>query len=51
MAKKKNKNTISKMTQTRGTMPPPTAKDEIKKKKNNRKDVKQKLKQGNYDAI
>ena len=51
MAKKRNKNTISKMTQTRGAMPPPTVKDEIKKRKNDRKDTKRKLKQGNYDEI
>lgn len=50
MAKKK-KNTISKMTQTRGTMPPPTVADVVKKHKNDRKSVKRKLKQGNYDSI
>ena len=49
MAKKK-KRTISKITNTRGAMPPPTVKDEVKKKKNDRKNVKQKLRNGNYDV-
>lgn len=37
------------MTQDRGSMPPPTVKDEVKKKKNDRKSVKQKIKQGIYE--
>ena len=49
MAKKK-KRTISKITNTRGYMPPPTVKEEVKKKKNDRKNVKQKLRNGNYDV-
>lgn len=50
MSKSKNKpKTISRMCQSRGTMPPPTVADVVKKKKNDRKSVKQKLKQGNYD--
>ncbi|UUV47119.1 hypothetical protein [Bacillus phage vB_BanS-Thrax5] len=38
------------MTQSRGTMPPPTRADENKKKKNHRRKVKQKLKRGDYDV-
>ena len=49
MAKKK-KRTISKITNTRGVMPHPTVADVVKKKKNDRKDVKQKLRNGNYDV-
>lgn len=51
MAKKKNKKqTIGVMTQSRGSMPPPTVADVVKKKKNDRKNVKQKLKKGDYDV-
>lgn len=50
MSKKKSKpKTISRMTGSRGAMPPPTVKDEIKKKKNDRHEVKRKLKRGDYD--
>jgi len=48
MAKTKNKKhrrkTLSKITGTRGYMPPPTVVDIDKKKKNDRKNVKEKLK-------
>jgi len=48
--KKKNKRkTIGVMTQSRGTMPPPTVADVVKKRKNDRKKVKEKLKRGDYD--
>jgi hypothetical protein len=49
--KKKNKrNTIGVMTQNRGAMPPPQRADEVKKKKNDRKKVKEKLRNGDYDV-
>lgn len=51
MAKKKKKRkTIGVMSQTRGVMPPPTVADTVKKKKNDRKRVKEKLKGGDYDV-
>lgn len=53
MAKKKKRKqpkTISQMTGTRGAMPPPTVVDVIKRKKNDRQKVKQKLKRGYYDV-
>lgn len=37
------------MTQNRGVMPSPTRADEDKRKKKDRKKVKEKLKQGDYD--
>lgn len=50
MAKKKNKRkTIGVMTQSRGIMPSPTVVDVVKKRKNDRKKVKEKLKRGYYD--
>lgn len=51
MAKKKNSKpkTISRMCGSRGVLPPPTVKDEVRKKKNDRHKVKQKLKKGDYD--
>jgi hypothetical protein len=49
MAKKKRK-TIGVMSQSRGTMPPPTVADVVKKKKNDRKKVKDKLRKGDYDV-
>lgn len=49
MAKKK-KRTIGVMTQSRGQMPPPTVADVIRKKKNDRKKVKDKLRKGDYDV-
>jgi hypothetical protein len=49
MAKKKRK-TIGVMSQSRGTMPPPTMADVVKKKKNDRKKVKDKLRKGDYDV-
>jgi hypothetical protein len=49
--KKKNKRkTIGVMTQSRGTMPPPQRADVVKKKKNDRKQVKDKLRKGDYDV-
>jgi hypothetical protein len=48
--KKKQRKTIGKMSQSRGTMPPPTVADVVKKKKNDRKDVRQKLRRGDYDV-
>ena len=53
MAKKKKKNkrnTIGVMTQSRGVMPPPTVADVVKKRKNDRKKVKDKLRKGDYDV-
>lgn len=54
MSKSKNdrrkKATIGVMTQTRGVIPPPTVKDVVRKKKNNRHEVKRKLKNGDYDV-
>jgi len=47
--KKKKRKTIGIMTQSRGTMPPPTVKDEDKRKKSDRKQVKEKLRKGEYD--
>lgn len=47
--KKNKRNTIGVMTQSRGTMPPPTVADAVKKKKNDRHEVKRKLKRGEYD--
>ncbi|WP_180232336.1 hypothetical protein [Priestia megaterium] len=49
MSKSKRK-TIGKMSQTRGVMPPPTVVDVDKRKKKDRKQVKQQLRSGNYDA-
>ncbi|UGO50658.1 hypothetical protein PQE68_gp067 [Bacillus phage vB_BanS_Sophrita] len=52
--KKKKRKTIGKMTQNRGVMPPPTVKDEDKRKKNDRRKSKQeqkaKIKRGDYDV-
>lgn len=48
---KSKRKTIGKMTQDRGAMPPPTQKDTIKTRKNNRKKIKEKLRNGNYDAV
>lgn len=51
MVKKKVKRkTISQMTGTRRMLPPPTVSDVVKKKKNDRKDVKRKLRNGDYDV-
>jgi hypothetical protein len=47
---KKKRSTIGKMSQTRGVMPPPTVADSVKKKKNDRKKVKDKLRKGEYDV-
>ncbi len=51
MAKKKKRKikTISDMTGSRGVLPPPTIADVVKKKKNDRKEVKRKLRKGDYD--
>lgn len=50
--RKKKRQTISQMTGTRGTIiAPPTVADVVKKKKNDRKDVKRKLKRGDYDGF
>jgi hypothetical protein len=49
--KRTKKKTIGVMTQSRGTMPPPTVADVVKKKKNNRKEVKDKIRKGDYDGI
>lgn len=49
MTKTKKRKTIGVMTQDRGLMPQPTRKDVIKKKLNDRKVVKRKLKSGDYD--
>lgn len=46
----KQRKTIGVMTQSRGIMPPPTIVDVVKRKKNNRKEVRQNLRRGNYDA-
>jgi hypothetical protein len=48
--KKIKKKTIGVMTQSRGQMPPPTVADVVKKKKNDRKAVKDKLRKGDYDV-
>jgi hypothetical protein len=49
--KKNKKKTIGVMTQSRGVMPPPARADEDKKRKSDdRKKVKQKLKSGDYDV-
>lgn len=50
MKMKSKPKTIGKMTQSRGTMPPPTMKDVIKTKKSDRHDVRRKLKRGDYDV-
>lgn len=47
---KPKRKTIGKMTQSRGTMPPSTVKDEDKRRKSDRHDVKRKLKRGDYDV-
>lgn len=47
--KTNKRKTIGVMTQDRGVMPPPTVKDVVKKKLNDRKVVKRKLKSGDYD--
>jgi hypothetical protein len=41
--------TIGALTQDRGQMPQPTRKDVVKKKLNDRKVVKRKLKSGEYE--
>lgn len=41
---------IGVMTQNRGAMPPPQRADVVKKKANDRRKVKQKLKNGDYDV-
>ena len=38
------------MTRSRGVMPPPTVKDAVKKKKNDRKKVRDKIRKGDYDV-
>jgi hypothetical protein len=48
--KKKKKRTIGVMTQSRGVMPPPQRADVVKKKKNDRKAVRDKLRKGDYDV-
>jgi hypothetical protein len=48
--KKNKKKTIGVMTQSRGAMPPPARADVVKKKTNDRRQVRQKLKNGNYDV-
>lgn len=48
--KKKKRKTIGKITQTRGVMPPPTKKVADKRKKNDRKKVKERLKDGEQDV-
>ncbi|AKQ08366.1 hypothetical protein PQE66_gp051 [Bacillus phage PBC2] len=47
--KKNKKKTIGVMTQNRGVQAPPTVADENKKKKNNRKRVKEDIRKGKYD--
>lgn len=47
--KKRKRKTIGKMTQTRGVMPPPTKKVADKRKKNDRKKVKEDLRRGDHD--
>ena len=47
--KKGKRKTLGKMTQTRGVMPPPTKKVEDKRKKKDRKKVKEKLRSGEFD--
>ena len=37
------------MTKDRGALPPPQRADMVKKKKNDRKQVRENLKRGNYD--
>lgn len=49
LSKKTKKKRIGVMTQDRGIMPPPTVADVVKKKKNDRKKIKQKLKNGDYN--
>lgn len=48
--RKNKKKTIGVMTQSRGVMPPPARADKVKKKENDRRKVKQKLKNGEYDV-
>lgn len=48
-SKKRNPKTISQMTGTRGVLPPPTSAVDVKKKKNDRNEVKRKLRKGDYD--
>lgn len=48
-SKKSKRKTIGVMTQSRGAMPPPARADEDKKRKNDRRQVKQKLRNGNYN--
>jgi len=50
MKKNKKPKTISRMTNTRGVLPPPTVKDEDKRKKSDRHKVKRRLKSGDYDV-
>jgi hypothetical protein len=47
---KHKKKTIGAMTKSRGAMPPPQRADMVKKKANDRRKVRQKLKRGNYDV-
>ena len=49
MKKNRKPRTISEMTGTRRAMPMPTKKIEDKRKKNDRKKVKQKIRQGKYE--
>lgn len=47
--KTNKRKTIGALTQDRGQMPQPTRKDVVKKKLNDRKVVKRKLKNGEYE--
>jgi hypothetical protein len=49
--KKNKKKTIGVMTQSRGTMPPPTVADVVKKKKNDRKAIRNKIRKGDYSDL
>lgn len=49
MKKNRKSRTISEMTGTRRAMPMPTKRVEDKRKKNDRKKVKQKIRQGQYE--
>lgn len=48
--KKSKRKTIGVMTQNRGAMPPPTVADENKRRKNDRKKVKERIRKGDYDV-
>lgn len=50
MAKKKERQTIGKMTQSTRPLPPPTRADVVRKKSNDRKKIKDKLRKGDYDV-